>query len=193
MVICFLQFVRACLVTKSCLIFWDPMEHVRLLLSMWFSRQEYWSELPFPTPGGLPDPGIKPKSPSSSALACGFFTPESHRIPYFPSIPFFLGMPTISPQFRSLSPLLRLLSISVPWYFFFYVFLASTWFILRVITLKAAWNSDEFKSWKVWFCNKSGIRVYLNPHIDKWASKGYEKYMKEIFQIQQNLSLTFLL
>ena len=62
-----------------------------------------------------------------------------------------------------------------------------------VITLKAAWNSDEFKSWKVWFCNKSGIRVYLNPHIDKWASKGYEKYMKDIFQIQQNLSLTFFL
>ena len=29
-------------------------------LSMEFSRQEYWSELPFPTPGDRPDPGIKP-------------------------------------------------------------------------------------------------------------------------------------
>ena len=29
-------------------------------LSMGFSRQEYWSELPFPSPGDLPDPGIKP-------------------------------------------------------------------------------------------------------------------------------------
>ena len=28
-----------------------------------FSRQEYWSGLPFPSPGDLPDPGIKPKSP----------------------------------------------------------------------------------------------------------------------------------
>ena len=31
-------------------------------LSMEFSRQEYWSELPFPPPGDLPDPGIKPMS-----------------------------------------------------------------------------------------------------------------------------------
>ena len=29
-------------------------------LCMGFSRQEYWSELPFPSPGDLPDPGIKP-------------------------------------------------------------------------------------------------------------------------------------
>ena len=33
-------------------------------LSMGFSRQEYWSRLPFPSPGGLPDPGIKPRSPA---------------------------------------------------------------------------------------------------------------------------------
>ena len=32
-------------------------------LSMEFSGQEYWSELPFPPPGGLPHPGIKPVSP----------------------------------------------------------------------------------------------------------------------------------
>ena len=33
-------------------------------LSMGFSRQEYWSGLPFPSPGGLPDPGIEPRSPA---------------------------------------------------------------------------------------------------------------------------------
>ena len=33
-------------------------------LSMGFSRQEYWSELPFPSPGDLPNPGIKPESPA---------------------------------------------------------------------------------------------------------------------------------
>ena len=33
-------------------------------LSMGFSRQEYWSGLPFPSPGDLPDPGIKPASPA---------------------------------------------------------------------------------------------------------------------------------
>ena len=39
-------------------------------LSMEFFRQEYWNELPFPTPEYLPDPGIEPVSP---ALAGGFF------------------------------------------------------------------------------------------------------------------------
>jgi len=33
-------------------------------LSMEFSRQEYWSGLPFPFPGNLPDPGIKPRFPA---------------------------------------------------------------------------------------------------------------------------------
>ena len=32
--------------------------------SMGFSRQEYWSGLPFPSPGDLPDPGIEPRSPA---------------------------------------------------------------------------------------------------------------------------------
>ena len=37
-------------------------------LSMGFSRQEYWNGLPFPPPGDLPNPGIKPVSPVSPAL-----------------------------------------------------------------------------------------------------------------------------
>ena len=36
-------------------------------LSMKFSRQEYWSWLPFPFPGDLPDPGVKPRSPALQA------------------------------------------------------------------------------------------------------------------------------
>ena len=43
-------------------------------LSMGFSRQEYWSGLPFPSPGDLPDPGIESSSLVSPALAGGFFT-----------------------------------------------------------------------------------------------------------------------
>ena len=43
-------------------------------LSMGFSRQEYWSGLPCPPPGYLPDPGIKPEFLISPALAGGFFT-----------------------------------------------------------------------------------------------------------------------
>ena len=43
-------------------------------LSMEFSRQEYWHGLPFPSLGDLPDPGIKPTSLASPALAGRFFT-----------------------------------------------------------------------------------------------------------------------
>ena len=43
-------------------------------LSMGFSRQEYWSGLPFPSPGDLPHPGIEPMSLISLVLASGFFT-----------------------------------------------------------------------------------------------------------------------
>ena len=43
-------------------------------LSMGLSRQEYWSGLPFPSPGDLPNPGIKPLSLLSPALAGRFFT-----------------------------------------------------------------------------------------------------------------------
>ena len=42
-------------------------------LSVDFSRQEYWSGLPCPPPGNLPDPGIKPASLLSPALAGRFF------------------------------------------------------------------------------------------------------------------------
>ena len=43
-------------------------------LSMELSRQGYWSGLLFPTPGDLPNPGIKPKSLVSPAFVCWFFT-----------------------------------------------------------------------------------------------------------------------
>ena len=43
-------------------------------LSMGFSRQEYWSGLPLPPPGDLPDAGIEPKSPAAPAMAGTFFT-----------------------------------------------------------------------------------------------------------------------
>ena len=43
-------------------------------LSMGFPRQEYWSGLPFPPSGDLPNLGFEPMSPASSALAGRFFT-----------------------------------------------------------------------------------------------------------------------
>ena len=48
-------------------------------LSMGFSRPEYWSDLPFPSPGDLPDPGIKLLSPDAPTLADRFsFLTPSH-------------------------------------------------------------------------------------------------------------------
>ena len=44
--------------------------------SMGFSRQEYWNGLPFPSPGDLPDPGIKPRSPALEADALTSEPPE---------------------------------------------------------------------------------------------------------------------
>ena len=51
-------------------------------LSMGFSKHKYWSGLPFPSPGHLPNPGIEPASPE---LAGSFFTTEpSGKFPFFP-------------------------------------------------------------------------------------------------------------
>ena len=46
-------------------------------------EQEYWSGLSFPTPGDLPDPGIKPTSPESLALAGRFFTTAPYGKPHY--------------------------------------------------------------------------------------------------------------
>ena len=54
------------------------------LLSLKFPGQEYWSGLPFASPGDLPDPGIEPTSP---ALAGRFFTPAPPRKPIIGSGP----------------------------------------------------------------------------------------------------------
>ena len=52
------------------------------ILFIYFFQQECWSGLPFPPPGDLSDPGIKPESPASPALAGGFFTTELPGNPY---------------------------------------------------------------------------------------------------------------
>ena len=71
---------RSCLVAKSCPTLCDLMDCIahQAPLSMGFPSQEYWSGLPFPTPGDLPDSGIESVSP---ALAFRFFTAESSRKP----------------------------------------------------------------------------------------------------------------
>ena len=66
------------LVAKSCqtlATLWTVA--LQALLSIGFLRQEYWSGLPFPSPGDLPDPGIEPTFPAQQAVSCiagRFFT-----------------------------------------------------------------------------------------------------------------------
>ena len=68
---------------RVCVVSW--FSHVQLFATLWtiacqaplstgFSRQEYWSRLPFPPPGDLADPGTKPAFLMSPALADRFFT-----------------------------------------------------------------------------------------------------------------------
>ena len=65
------------------------LSHVWLFVTQWtvayqaplsieFSRQEYWSELPFPSPGDLPNPGNKPRYPALQAEALPSEPPGKH-------------------------------------------------------------------------------------------------------------------
>ena len=69
--------VCVCLVSQACLTLatlWTVALQVPLCME--FSRQEYWSGLPFTIPGDLPDPWIEPRSLASSTLAGGFFSTD---------------------------------------------------------------------------------------------------------------------
>ena len=79
------------------------LSHVRLFatpwtvahqapLSMGFSRQEYWSGLPFPSPGDLPNPGIEPMSP---ALQADALTSEPPGKPHLCMVPLYMYGPLI--------------------------------------------------------------------------------------------------
>ena len=70
---CFINRLKECVCARVCVsdsaTLWTVAHQAPQ--SMGFSRQEYWGQLPFPSPGDLPDPAIEPASP---ALAGGFFT-----------------------------------------------------------------------------------------------------------------------
>ena len=77
--------VCVCVQWVSCVqLFVTPWTVVhQILLFMEFFRQEYWSGVPFPTPGDLADPEIKPTSLPSLALAGRFLTTESPGKPLY--------------------------------------------------------------------------------------------------------------
>ena len=64
-ILCITRMTFVCEVTQSCLTLCDPWTVAyQAPPSMGFSRQEYWSGLPFPSPEDLPHPGIEPGSPA---------------------------------------------------------------------------------------------------------------------------------
>ena len=77
------QRIRKFLGEKACA---QSPSHVCLFAIPWtvahqfpLSMQQYWSRLPFPPPGGLPNPGIEPMSPATSASVGRFFTYRATR------------------------------------------------------------------------------------------------------------------
>ena len=74
-----------CMCVKSCIRLVETPWTIahQAPLPMQFSRQEYWSELPFTPPKDLPDPGAEPVPP---ALAGGFFTTSSNYTNTFSSV-----------------------------------------------------------------------------------------------------------
>ena len=77
-------FNRTCVLSNSDVSDCSPIVYIahQAPPSMGFPRQEYWSQLPFPPPGDLPDSGIEPTSLASPALAGGFFTTSATWEPY---------------------------------------------------------------------------------------------------------------
>ena len=85
----YLFYTYVCLVAQLCPTFWDPMESSLPGSSVHgISRKEYWSGLPFLTPGHLQAPGIKPGSLVSPALADKLFTISAAYILYISSVQF---------------------------------------------------------------------------------------------------------
>ena len=67
----------SCLFAQLCPTLWTPWTvALQTPLSMGFPRQEYWSQLLFPSPGDLSNPGIEPVSLVPPSLAGGFSTTE---------------------------------------------------------------------------------------------------------------------
>ena len=82
---CIYIYMCVCVCVCVCVCILSCFSHVQFFVTQWtvacqaplsmgFYRQEYWSGLPFPSPGDLPNPGIEPRSLPSPALAGGFFT-----------------------------------------------------------------------------------------------------------------------
>ena len=97
----------------------QSLSHVWLFVTSWtvahqalsveFSRQEYWSGLPFLSPGDLPSPGVEPPSLASPALAGRFFTTSAFSSKFTPTSPCHTPYSSWSIRFKPISQTFLLL------------------------------------------------------------------------------------
>ena len=122
--------------------------------SMGFSRQEYWSGLPFPSPGDLPDPGIKSRSPIFQADA---LTSEPPGKPYIYNVCIYV-------------------CICIYIFIYTYVFIYPYVFIYTYIFIKCAIGAKSLQSCPTLFnpmdCSLPGISVHgiLRARILEWVA-----------------------
>ena len=128
-------------------------------LSMGFSRQEYWSGLPFPPPGDRPNPGIEPsRSLTSPALAGGFFTTAPHgsqlkgrpRLGFCPR----RWLPVSPPRFSLYTICLIVIASSLSFFFFF--------FLILLRFLPCHWESLDSAGSLIWNPGRSSS-------LSQWA------------------------
>ena len=127
-------------------------------LSMGFLRQEYWSRLPFPSPGDLPDRGMELPSP---ALAGGFFTAESQGSPCIMVKPFkkMLFMPNKGSA-QSFDLLCKLVYVNFRGYCFLKIWplclslfqlLSEVWMLSLSFSLASSHESGEGRKFRLCF------------------------------------------
>ena len=140
-------------------------------LSMGSSRQECWSVLPFPFPGDLPNPGIKPMSHVSPTLAGGFFSTEPPGKP-MSRIRDPIQLQFSSVQFSSVLSLSHVLLFATPWNAACQSCLSITnsWGLLKLMSIQSVMPSNHlifyhplllpsiFPSISV-FSSESGFRI----------------------------------
>ena len=153
----------------------------RAPLYMWFPRQEHWSGLPFPPPGDLPDPGIKPVSLVSPALAGGFF----------PAVP--SGKPSIScntiyngKNVKNLKRNIQYVCVCVCVCIYIYIYIYIYKLSLCIVHLKLTWYLNQLWKWKllshVWFFATmdnslpgSSAHVILQSRILEWVGVPFSR------------------
>ena len=142
---------------QSCLTLFDPQD----LLSMGFSRQEYWSGLPCLFPGDLSNPGIQLTSLTSPAFACRFLPLTPPGKPLM-SLSISVSHSAVS---GSLWPLVRLLC---PRNFPGKNTGVASCSLLHRIFLTQGLNPGLLHYWQILYC--WGTREALNEHIDTFSS-----------------------